>query len=93
MTEDTDRPEYNTERVAELIEKHRAATTRRQQREIENEVLEATVWNAGEQSVPADEGHVLSESEVQTIYRALNDSDDDEEEARFIVRSKLLKDL
>jgi len=91
MSEDSI-PEFDSNRIAELIEKHRTATTQREQREIENEVLTETVWNDGGPSITEQGGYTLKPEEVRTVYQALQDADANEG-AQKVLHDKLTNGL
>lgn len=91
MSEDT-MPEFDSNRIAELIEKHRTAPTRRAQRKIENEVLVETVW-ADDYSVRTEEvTYTLNGEELRTVYQALLDADGNEV-AQEILNKKLVEGM
>jgi Mn-dependent DtxR family transcriptional regulator len=85
-----DLPDYDTERVAELIGKHRAARTRREQREIENEILEVTVWETTDDASESE--FIFSETEVRMLHEFIQQSDADEQ-LKSMVRGPLIKDI
>jgi hypothetical protein len=91
MKENTDTP-FDVERVAELIENHRVAETCREQRSIENEVLDATVWSEGDQPTTDLDTDELDQTELRAVYDALRETDASEE-VRMMVRRKFLKDV
>jgi hypothetical protein len=67
----------NTRQIEELMSDYHAADTRREQREIENEILELTVW--GEQPDREDDSAfaTFSKGEWDAVYDAVEVEDRD----------------
>lgn len=68
MTED--KPDVSWERLYSLMEDYASARSRREQRRIENSVLEETVWKVEENE------YRLTESELHTLLERVNNDDE-----------------
>ena len=91
MKENTEIP-FDVDRVAELIEKYRAAETQSERRGIENQVLDATVWQEDDRRGTDTDTYELDHIEMRAVYDVLRKTDASEE-VKAMVRGKLVKDV
>jgi hypothetical protein len=77
----------NTRQIAELMIDYHAADTRQEQREIENDILDLTVW--GEQPDREDNPAfaTFSKEEWDAIHGSIDVADDDQDVEMLLRRS------
>lgn len=78
--------EIDAERIQELIENYRSAETAQQRREIENRVLEATVWQVTSEESFAS----YNRDELEAIRSAV---DTDDERVKMLLRRPFFDDF
>jgi uridine kinase len=84
MTDDTTNTKIDIDgaQLRELIRQYRAASDREEQRQIEDQVLQETVWQVPSES--SEDGASLSKEEFEQVYSELPE---DAKHARRILRT------
>jgi len=84
MTDDTTNTKIDIDgaQLRELIRQYRAASGREEQRQIEDQVLQETVWQVPSES--SEDGASLSKEEFEQVYSELPE---DAKHARRILRA------
>jgi predicted metal-dependent RNase len=72
--------------ITELIEQYRNTDSRKKQRELENQVLQETVWKASPETTEPQP--TLDQDQIETVYQELPE---DAQEAKRILRSLLFQ--
>ncbi len=80
---------YDTNRVSELVEKYKETETRQERRAIEDEILEATVWQESTRFENSEEQFATySRKELERISDAI---ETDDKEIQALLRKPYIK--
>ena len=82
---------YDTNRVDELVEQYLETETRQQRRAIEDEILEATVWQDTNRSKGTEEPFATFSK--QQLERITEEIETDDKEVQRLLRKPYIKQL
>ncbi len=82
MTKDNDKIDINGAQITEIIKQYRNTDSRKKQRELENQVLEETIWKESPDTIEPQP--TLEQDQIETVYQELPE---DAQEAKRILRS------